>query len=74
LADEPTGNLDPETGERVAGLLLDLNRQRGAALVVVTHSERLAERLGRRVVLTEEGAFDESASPGGSAPASQVIG
>ena len=47
LADEPTGNLDPATGERVAELLLALNRTRGAALVVVTHSLDLARRLGR---------------------------
>ncbi len=48
LADEPTGNLDPETGDRVAELLLGLNRSRETALVVVTHSEELAARLGRR--------------------------
>ncbi len=71
LADEPTGNLDPETGERVAELLLDLNRKRGAALVVVTHSERLAERLGRRIVLTDGGAFD-SVDPTGAPPVSQL--
>jgi lipoprotein-releasing system ATP-binding protein len=47
LADEPTGNLDPLTGRRVADLLLELNRSRGAALVVVTHSLELAVRLGR---------------------------
>jgi len=49
LADEPTGNLDPETGRRVSDLLLRLNEVRGAALVVVTHSLELASRLGRRV-------------------------
>ncbi len=53
LADEPTGNLDPETGERVAELLLDLNQRRGTALVVVTHSESLAARLGRAVTMLD---------------------
>ncbi len=47
LADEPTGNLDPETGGRIGELLLEMNRTRGTALVVVTHNERLASLLGR---------------------------
>jgi lipoprotein-releasing system ATP-binding protein len=53
LADEPTGNLDPDTGERIGELLLDMNRERGTALVVVTHNQRLAQRLGRIEVLEE---------------------
>jgi lipoprotein-releasing system ATP-binding protein len=53
LADEPTGNLDPETGERVHELLLGLNRKRGAALVVVTHNYDLARRLGRALELRD---------------------
>jgi lipoprotein-releasing system ATP-binding protein len=58
FADEPTGNLDPETGDRVAELLWQLNESRNAALVVVTHSQALAVRLGRAVVL-EEGQLRE---------------
>jgi lipoprotein-releasing system ATP-binding protein len=53
LADEPTGNLDPATGERIEDLLLEMNQTRGTALVVVTHNERLAGRLGRAVVLRD---------------------
>jgi lipoprotein-releasing system ATP-binding protein len=53
LADEPTGNLDPETGRRVADALLELNERRGSALVVVTHNRELAARLGRSVVLRD---------------------
>jgi lipoprotein-releasing system ATP-binding protein len=53
LADEPTGNLDPKTGERVADLLLRLNERRGTALVVVTHNSALARRLGRAVTLVD---------------------
>jgi len=51
LADEPTGNLDEETGEKVAGLLLRLNAERGVTTLVATHNERLAAALGRRVRL-----------------------
>jgi len=53
LADEPTGNLDPKTGDQVLELLLEMNRTHGTALVVVTHSPDLAARLGRRVVLVD---------------------
>ncbi len=63
LADEPTGNLDPGTGERISELLLEMNRTRGMALVVVTHNERLAERLGRIAVLQRGGLADGGAFP-----------
>jgi len=53
LADEPTGNLDPATGDRIGELLLAMNRTRGTALVVVTHSERLAARMGRVLILRD---------------------
>ena len=58
LADEPTGNLDPETGERVGNLLLELNRTRSTALVIVTHNAALAARMGRSLVL-EDGRLRE---------------
>ena len=51
LADEPTGNLDETTGDAVMSLLLDLVARSGAALLMVTHSPRLAEMLDARVVL-----------------------
>ena len=47
LADEPTGSLDPETGERVLELLLDRARQGRGALLVVTHSDAVARRADR---------------------------
>lgn len=58
FADEPTGNLDTATGERVIELLFELNRERGATLVLVTHDERLAARCGRQLVL-EDGRLRE---------------
>ena len=51
LADEPTGNLDAANGARVFDLLLDLNRQRGTTLVLVTHESSLASAADRRVAL-----------------------
>jgi lipoprotein-releasing system ATP-binding protein len=53
LADEPTGNLDPATGEHVADLLFEMNRLHGTTLIVVTHSARMAEKLGRTLVLVD---------------------
>jgi lipoprotein-releasing system ATP-binding protein len=51
LADEPTGNLDPVTGDEVQRLLLELNREEGATLVVATHNDRLAAAMGRTLRL-----------------------
>ena len=61
LADEPTGNLDPKTGDQVLELLLEMNRSHGTALVVVTHSPELASRLGRRSVLVDGYLEDRAA-------------
>jgi lipoprotein-releasing system ATP-binding protein len=59
LADEPTGNLDRANADRIGNLLLDLQRQEGMMLLLVTHSERLASLMSRRVEL-EEGILRES--------------
>jgi putative ABC transport system ATP-binding protein len=53
LADEPTGNLDEATGDAVLTLMLDLVRDTGAGLLMVTHSPRLAGLLGARVHLRQ---------------------
>ena len=52
LADEPTGNLDPATGEGVQNLLMELNREHNITLVVVTHSATLASAMDRTLRLT----------------------
>jgi lipoprotein-releasing system ATP-binding protein len=53
LADEPTGNLDPRTAEGIHALIGDLNARLGITAVVVTHNERLAESLPRRLRLDQ---------------------
>jgi len=53
LADEPTGNLDTETGEKVGDLLLDFNRTKGITLIVVTHNQSLAQKMSRSIGLKD---------------------
>lgn len=60
LADEPTGNLDGNTGEMVVELLLELNRSRGMTLVVVTHNRELAARMGRSLELRSGELYEQS--------------
>ncbi len=51
FADEPTGNLDQETGRRVIALLFELNREQGTTLIMATHDVRLAEQCDRQLYL-----------------------
>jgi lipoprotein-releasing system ATP-binding protein len=53
LADEPTGNLDQTTADRIAELLLEVQQQERTMLVVVTHSRRLAARMSRQMELDD---------------------
>jgi lipoprotein-releasing system ATP-binding protein len=53
LADEPTGNLDPRTAGAVEDLMLQLNAEAGTALILVSHNEDLARRLGKKCYLAD---------------------
>jgi lipoprotein-releasing system ATP-binding protein len=59
LADEPTGNLDKQTGKQIHELLIELNRELGMTMVVVTHNPDLASLMARRVTIVD-GALIES--------------
>jgi len=65
LADEPTGNLDRSTGEAIHQLFLDLNRERGSTLLVVTHNPDLAALMPKRLRMIDGGRL----IPEGSSPA-----
>ncbi len=58
LADEPTGNLDIDTGEKIADLLFEMNRESGTTLVLVTHSQALANMCQRQLRM-ERGVVSE---------------
>ncbi len=55
LADEPTGNLDTQTGEEVHNLLVKINREQKITIVIVTHNPQLAARMTRRIRLVDGG-------------------
>jgi lipoprotein-releasing system ATP-binding protein len=63
LGDEPTGNLDEKNAAQVHALMLELNREIGTALILVTHDPRLAARAGRTLELTNGALRDR---PGGT--------
>jgi len=60
FADEPTGNLDRHTGDRIADLLFSLNRDFSTTLILVTHDEQLAARCDRRLRLREGQLWEEA--------------
>ncbi len=59
LADEPTGNLDAATGERIVELMFELNREHGATLVLVTHDESISRRCTRTLRLAAGRLLDD---------------
>ncbi len=60
FADEPTGNLDRQTGDRIADLLFSLNRDHSTTLILVTHDEHLAARCDRRLRVRDGKLWEEA--------------
>lgn len=65
LADEPTGSLDRDTARELTWLLVELNREQGVTLIVVTHAFDLAHQMGR-VMELKEGRLEPAAAPASS--------
>ena len=57
FCDEPTGNLDTSTGERIHELILELNRELGTGFILVTHDQDLAS-LASRILTMRDGCFE----------------
>ncbi|NBO65104.1 MAG: ABC transporter ATP-binding protein [Acidobacteria bacterium] len=64
LADEPTGNLDSRTGQHIIDLLLQINRERGSTLILVTHDQQLADLADRRISFRDGEVVEDRQKPG----------
>ena len=64
VADEPTGNLDPETSEAIMAMLLEINRNGGTTIIICTHDSAMVDRMKQRVIEIDDGlvARDEKRS------------
>jgi ABC-type multidrug transport system ATPase subunit len=64
VADEPTGNLDPETSEAIMAMLLELNQNGGTTIIICTHDSTMVDRMKQRVIEIDDGlvARDEKRS------------
>ena len=62
LADEPTGNLDPETSDEIMQLLFHISRDFGTAIVMATHDYMVIQKFPARMVRTEKGQVSDNAS------------
>ena len=64
MADEPTGNLDSKVGKEIMHLLLNLNKERGATLIIVTHDPTIAEQT-QRVIRLRDGVVEDAGMQNG---------
>ena len=66
IADEPTGNLEPDTAQEIMDILEDINR-RGTTVVMATHAENIVNKMQKRVIVVEKGAITRDEEKGGYA-------
>jgi len=66
IADEPTGNLDPDTAMEIMNILEDINR-RGTTVVMATHAENIVNKMQKRVIVVEKGSIARDEEKGGYA-------
>jgi lipoprotein-releasing system ATP-binding protein len=74
LADEPTGNLDSQTGKEIHDLFVDLNRERGGTMLIVTHNPELAALMPRCLRMVDGGIVDERSSSYAGAALPATVG
>ncbi|MBR6961250.1 ABC transporter ATP-binding protein [Candidatus Saccharibacteria bacterium] len=60
FADEPTGNLDSATGDKIENLLFGLNKEKGITLIIVTHDEELAAKCGRQIRIADGSIVEDA--------------
>ena len=66
FADEPTGNLDSTTGDKIENLLFGLNKEKGITLIIVTHDEELAAKCGRQIRIADGGIVEDAKTKKGA--------
>lgn len=65
IADEPTGNLDPETSKEIINVLLRINQEQGTTVLVVTHDQKIVQENKRRTIIMENGCINADTTLGG---------
>ena len=65
IADEPTGNLDPETSKEIINVLMRINEEQRTTVLVVTHDQKIVQEHKKRTILMEDGCINADTSLGG---------
>lgn len=65
IADEPTGNLDPETSKEIINVLSRINEEQGTTVLVVTHDEKIVQEHKKRTIIMENGCINADTTLGG---------